>query len=211
MIYLIWIISVLIIMLISIFTWYHYKSINIKENKKDLILFISAFLMTGIVLFVIFNRNYLYTDIAKIIFCYIMLQILAVIDYKYHIIPNKIIIIAALFGVVLLAIEYYIFPNQFIYILADSAIGALVCFGILFIVSMICKTGIGMGDVKLVGVVGLIQGIINTYNILFYALVVLLIYILIMWILKKVNRKTQIPFAPYVYIGFCISMLFNII
>lgn len=214
MVYFIWIMGAIISILISVYTWNQYKAINIREiknNKKDMVITIISIVITLVLFCYCIQREYLYTDIAKIVLTYILLLSSAMIDYKHHIIPNRIILMAILCRLIVLGIEYYVFPEQFMAVLIDCGIGAIVGFGMLFIVSIICKQGIGMGDVKLIGTIGFIQGILSAYNILFYALVVLVLYIVVMWLMKKVNKKTQIPFDPFVYLGFVVAVVFNIV
>ena len=214
MMYFIWLVGAIMSLLISIYAWNQYNAINIREinkHKKEMAITIIAVLSTIALFCCCMQRDYLYTDMAKIILTYILLLSLAMIDYKHHIIPNRIILMAILGRLIILGVEYYMFPEQFLAILVDCGIGAIVGFGILFVVSIICKQGIGMGDVKLIGTIGLIQGIISAYNILFYGLFFLVIFIIVMWLLKKVSRNSQIPFAPFVYIGYAVAVACNIV
>lgn len=212
--YIFWVIGIILSILGSWYVWAKYDVVKwnqLKENKKKLVFVIITTIITLVLFILCMTRDYAYADIIKIIITYLLLLSLSAVDYKYHIIPNRIIGMAILSRVIIFGIEYYLAPSQFVAVFADCAIGFIIGFGILFIVSLVCKQGIGMGDVKLIGTLGLIQGIISMYNIMFYSLFVLIIYIVIMWIMKKVNKHTQIPFAPFVYMGYVITILFNIV
>lgn len=212
--YIFWVIGIILSILGSWYVWSKYDVVKwnqLKDNKKKLAFVIITTIITLALFIFGMTREYGYADIIKTIITYLLLLSLSAVDYKYHIIPNRIIGMAILSRVIIFGIEYYLDPSQFVAVFVDCAIGFIIGFGILFIVSLVCKQGIGMGDVKLVGTLGLIQGIISVYNIMFYSLFVLIIYIVIMWIMKKVNKNTQIPFAPFLYMGYVITILFNIV
>ncbi len=87
--------------------------------------------------------------IIVIFYCIVFIGI-TLIDWKYRIIPNKVIYpttIAALF------LNYFM-PSGIVY----GAIGGLVGFIFLALLAAQVPTGIGMGDVKLAGLVGLVTG-----------------------------------------------------
>lgn len=212
--YIFWLIGIILSILGSWYVWAKYDVVKwnqLIENKKKLAFVIITTIITLALFILGMTREYDYADIIKIIITYLLLLSLSAVDYKYHIIPNRIIGVAILSRIIIFGIEYYLDSSQFVAVFVDCAIGFIIGFGILFIVSLVCKQGIGMGDVKLVGTLGLIQGIISVYNIMFYSLFILIIYIVIMWIIKKVNKHTQIPFAPFLFMGFVITILFNIV
>ena len=212
--YIFWVIGIILSILGSWYVWAKYDVVKwnqFKDNKKKLAFVIITTIITLVLFILGMTREYEYADIIKIIITYILLLSVSAVDYKYHIIPNRIIGMAVLCRLIVFAMEYCLLPEQFLTILIDSIIGAILGFGILFIVYIICKQGIGFGDVKLIGTIGFIFGILIAYNILFYTMFILAIYIIIMWMCKKINKKSQIPFAPFVYCGFVLCIVFNLI
>lgn len=127
-----------------------------------------------------------------------MLVIITVSDIAYMLIPNKILLP---FAIVLFTMRVFepLTPWW------DSLLGAVVGFGILYIIAMLYKGGMGGGDVKLFFVIGLVLGTKGAILTLFLATVVGVVLGLL--ILKKTGngRKTPIPFGPSIAVGAIIT------
>jgi len=76
-----------------------------------------------------------------------------------------------------------------------------------FVIALIVKSALGMGDVKMFFVIGLLYGLSNTYSILLFSVLVMAIVSIVLLIMKKVTRKTAIPMAPFVAFGFLLNVL----
>lgn len=128
------------------------------------------------------------------------------IDLEHSIIPDRFQIILLCLGV--LAI---LFDKDFAWY--SHVIGGAAGFVVFYLVSLIFervsgKEGLGGGDVKLAGVAGLLLG---WERLLLGLLIATLPAAIIMLILSrgKNGEERQLPFAPYLTVGFCISMLFG--
>ena len=135
------------------------------------------------------------------------LQVLGLIDLREKIIPNRLIITGIIFWAILTLIEIFIAHTSWQQLLLFSLAGAGVCGGVLFIIALIVKSALGMGDVKLFFVIGLLYGLSNTYSILLFSVFVMAIISIVLLIMKKVTRKTAIPMAPFVAFGFLLNVL----
>ncbi len=135
------------------------------------------------------------------------LLVLGFIDLKEKIIPNKLIVSGIIFWAVLSLVEIFIAHTSWQQVLFFSLIGAGVCGGILFVIALIVKSALGMGDVKMFFVIGLLYGLTNTYSILLFSILVMAVISIILLIAKKVTRKTAIPMAPFVAFGFLLNVL----
>jgi leader peptidase (prepilin peptidase)/N-methyltransferase len=71
-----------------------------------------------------------------------VLAVLAVIDYKHHLLPNKIVLPAA---VLVLVLQVVLFPDRAL----ELVLASLGTFAALLFLAMIRPGGLGMGDVKL--------------------------------------------------------------
>lgn len=91
----------------------------------------------------------------------------------------------------------------------DSAVGAIVGFGILLLVAMVSKGGMGGGDIKLFFVIGVVLGTVSTLVTLFLASVIGTVVGLIMLKISKQGRKTPIPFGPSIAIAAVISYFYG--
>ncbi|MEK5069493.1 prepilin peptidase [Sporosarcina sp. FSL K6-1508] len=118
-----------------------------------------------------------------------LLVIITVSDIAYMLIPDKVLLP---FAVLLAGLRLFIPLEPW----WDSFLGAAVGFGVLFLIAVVSKGGMGGGDIKLFFVIGLVLGTMNTLVTLFLAAVIGSIAGLI--ILKKTGqgRKTPIPFGP---------------
>ncbi len=74
--------------------------------------------------------------------------------------------------------------------------GAVVGFGILYIIAVLSNGGMGGGDIKLFFLIGLVLGTIDTLLTLFLAAVIGMIVGITMLSKNKQGRKTPIPFGP---------------
>ena len=144
---------------------------------------------------------------VKIFLIYAGLSVVFLTDTKYFIIPNKVLLIIAAIRLLLLLFEYFIYSENFKNVLTDCAIGAIGCFVILAIISLASKGGIGMGDVKLFTTIGFTSGLYCTFNTLLYGLVVCAVFSLLLMLLKRKNSKDKVPFAPFIYIGYLVTLI----
>lgn len=135
------------------------------------------------------------------------LFVIGYIDLRERIIPNSVIGLGLLGWVVLVALEIFLGGTSWNKLLAFSALGGLICGGILFVLALIMKSGLGMGDVKLFFVLGLLYGLMDTYGIFLFTIIPMGIFAIALLVLKKANRKALIPMAPFVLIGFFLSII----
>lgn len=138
---------------------------------------------------------------------FIWLVVLGYIDTKEGIIPNTMILLALAFWAVLLLLDIFVAGNDWADVLMFSVLGGLFCGGILALVSLLVKNALGMGDVKMFFVLGLLYGVTDTYSILLFSMVVMAAVSIVLLILKKVTTKTAVPMAPFVAIGFFLSII----
>ena len=137
----------------------------------------------------------------------IWLIVIGYIDWKEGIIPNQMVLTGIIFWAVLSLIEIFIAHTMWQKLLFFSLIGGGFCGGILLLVAIITKGALGMGDVKMFFVIGLLYGLSNTYTILFFTILVMAIVSIFLLAMKKVTKKTAVPMAPFVTIGFLINVL----
>ncbi|MEE1319315.1 MAG: A24 family peptidase [Ruminococcus sp.] len=144
---------------------------------------------------------------VKIFVAYSGLSVFFLTDAKFYIIPNKILIIMIAVRLLLLPMEYLVDSENFVNILIDCAIGAVGCFVILAIISLLSKGGIGMGDVKLFTTLGLVTGLYCTFNTLLYGLVICALFSLLLMVSKRKKAKDKVPFAPFIFVGFLVTLI----
>lgn len=145
--------------------------------------------------------------------CYInmsvfhLLAAMAYIDLKEKIIPNQLILVGIILWLIVALLEIIVGGTVWSDVLLFSLLGGGICGGILLIIALVSKSALGMGDVKLFFVIGLLYGFMDTYSILLFTVILMALISVILLIMKKVTAKTAIPMAPFVVFGFLIGIL----
>ncbi|SEM51337.1 type 4 prepilin peptidase 1 Aspartic peptidase. MEROPS family A24A [Paenisporosarcina quisquiliarum] len=131
-----------------------------------------------------------------------LLVIITVSDIAYMLIPDKILIF---FLIPLIVLRVFVPLSPW----WDSIIGAFVGFGVLFLIAVVSKGGMGGGDIKLFFVIGLVLGWIPTLLTLFLASIIGTVVGIISLRRTKQGRKTPIPFGPSIAIAAIISYFYG--
>jgi leader peptidase (prepilin peptidase)/N-methyltransferase len=133
---------------------------------------------------------------------------LALIDLDTRRLPNAIVMPAYLVGAVLLAASSVLAADF------DSLVGAAVgcaALGVAYLLmAVIYPGGMGLGDVKLAGVLGLFLGWLGWGPLAVGALLAFLlggIFGIILILFRRGGRKTAIPFGPWMLLGAWIGAL----
>ncbi len=124
----------------------------------------------------------------------------AQIDYDLQIIPNELMIAGA---IVALGITIGL-DRDFI---SEQLIAAAAAGGFFLVIAFLAPRGMGMGDVKLAGVLGLYLGRAVAPAVFFAFLSGALIGLLIIWRKGvKEGRKTRVPFGVFLALGGIIAL-----
>ncbi len=118
-----------------------------------------------------------------------LLVIITVSDIAYMLIPDKVLLPI---GALLLVLRLFIPLDPW----WDSLLGAALGFGILLLIAIVSKGGMGGGDIKLFFVIGLVLGVSGTFMTLFFASLIGSIAGIIMLRINNEGRKTPVPFGP---------------
>jgi len=127
---------------------------------------------------------------------------LALIDLDVHRLPNKIVLPAYVVGVLLLGAASIV-EGDFGQLLR-AVIGAAILFVAYFLMAIVYPAGMGFGDVKLAGVLGLYLAWLGWGELAvgaFAAFVLGGVFSLVLLLLKRVSRKSGIPFGPWMLAG----------
>ena len=128
------------------------------------------------------------------------------IDLEHKIIFDRFHLILLALGVASIFFDSYGWLSH----LLGGAIGFTVFFSVSYIFEKVCgKEGLGGGDVKLVGVVGLLLG---WERLLLSMLVSTIPAVIILLALSKkdaTEEEKQFPFAPFLVVGFFVATFFG--
>jgi prepilin signal peptidase PulO-like enzyme (type II secretory pathway) len=117
------------------------------------------------------------------------------------IIPNEIIIAGCITG----AITVLLNPQGG---LLQEAAGFAVSGGIFCLLHFVTKGSIGMGDVKLIACTGLFLGLDRVFSAMILSTVLSGIAGVILIIINIKNRKSEMPFAPFILGGTMLAILY---
>jgi leader peptidase (prepilin peptidase)/N-methyltransferase len=157
-------------------------------------------LVTGLLFAAIVVVNGLDADLAYELPFAAMLIAVAGIDLEHRIVPNKILLPMAVFGVGASAL---VRPDA----LAELLIAGAGAFTFLLVAALIHPAGMGMGDVKLAGVMGLYLGVAVVPALLLGFLTGALVGVGILVKHGAAGRKRGVPFAPFLALGGIVGML----
>ena len=137
----------------------------------------------------------------------IILIIDAFVDMKEQIIPNELNFIGFLVGIVL---AYIALVND-VTLGLDKIYGLFAGGGIFLLIALVAfviykKEGMGLGDVKLMGVLGLFFGLFNTIQIFILSFAIGAIVSILLMILKIKKSTDYMAFGPFIVIATVITM-----
>jgi leader peptidase (prepilin peptidase)/N-methyltransferase len=129
-------------------------------------------------------------------FC-VVLVVLSAIDLEHRIVPNRIVLPAAL---VVLVAHTALDPSP------EWALGALGASGFLLVAALAYPAGMGMGDVKLALLLGAMLGKLVGVGLLAGMIAALVPSVVLLARHGSAARKMGIPFAPFLALGALIAL-----
>lgn len=145
--------------------------------------------------------------------------------------PAFLVLGAALIAISLIDLEHFIVPNRIVYptlflmapllvgaavveddwsSLRGAVLGGLLGFGILFAIHLVSPRGMGFGDVRLAGLLGVALGWLDLGHVLlglFLGFLTASVISLTLIGLKVRSRKDRIPFGPFLALGAVLAIL----
>ena len=179
-----------------------------KEYKKEfspnyILMIITSVLYIGILYRYGIHNTFLENlDLIKYIILTPMLLSVVVIDYKLQIIPNRLNL--TMFEIGLVFVFLYGISNTAISI--NMLLGSLLGGGIFLLITLLGglfygKEAMGLGDVKLMGALGLYFGISNIIIIALLSFLIGAILSIILLITRIKKTDEYIPFGPFIVLG----------
>ena len=133
---------------------------------------------------------------------------LALIDLDTHTLPNRIVLPAYPIGVLLLVVATIASGDWGD--LLRASIGAAALFAFYLVLVLVYPGGMGLGDVKLAGVLGLFLGYLGWPALIigaFAAFVLGGLYAIVLLVTRRVARTGGIPFGPWMLAGAWVGIL----
>lgn len=162
--------------------------------------FITTILMTAfaIISFFQYGFNSLWITLMAL---FTLLTMLTIEDVESRKISVDKITAFSLLGIFLLIVN----PNT---PAIATLIAAVITFIVLWLISKVTHGAIGLGDIEVVGLIVLYMGTAKGLMVFVLAMMLSGILGIILLGFRKVSRKTEIPFLPFLLISFlCITFL----
>lgn len=159
-------------------------------------------LVTGILFAFSFHYFGWSQETAAAILLSSLLVIITVSDIAYMMISDKVLVFFFI-AFVILRIVYPLSPWW------DSILAAFIGFGILYLLGVISRGGMGGGDIKLLFVLGIVLGTKATLMTLFLASLFGALFGLGVIVVKGYQKRTPIPFGPFIGMGALFSYFFS--
>lgn len=125
--------------------------------------------------------------------------VLAYIDFKHRIVPNKLVLPA----LIVAPFAAYLWGHSPMSI----AVGGAVHFGVFALSAAVMRGAIGMGDVKLAIVLGMLTGFPGVFVSMMAAAVLSGVISLGLVVTRTRSLKDYIPFAPFMLGGALVALL----
>ena len=172
---------------------------------------------SGALFFLAFWRFGLSAEFALAAFWSCVFLIIIFIDWERQLILNKVTYPAAIAALVLLAVDSILpgpglFPHR-IFIpelsILSGVIGGAIGFTFFLLVFLINPAGMGMGDVKLAGLIGLVMGFPLVFVALLIGIFIGGLVAVALLLLRMKRRKDVIPYGAFLGIGPIAAMLWG--
>jgi len=167
-------------------------------------------LVSGVIYAFLYWKYGLTPELGAMIFYAALFTIIFMVDLEKGVILNKIVypamVIAVILGVLGIQPELPQWPVEGI---ANVAMGGGVGFLFFFVVAMASRGGMGWGDVKLAGLIGLATG----FPMVLVAIVLgaglgAIVGVVLMAIRKK-GMKSLIPFGPFLSVATMVTLIWG--
>ncbi|MEN2468016.1 prepilin peptidase [Ornithinibacillus sp. FSL M8-0202] len=155
------------------------------------ILFAFSYMMIGIEL-----------ELIKVLLLVSLSIIVLVTDLKYMLIPNKLLLFFLPFFIILLIID----PIQPWW---SPIIGAIIGISLIALIIIISRGGMGAGDMKLFGLLGLVLGLEKVLMTFFLSCLLGAFIGVILMLFGIIKKKQPVPFGPYIVFAAIISYFFT--
>lgn len=129
------------------------------------------------------------------------------IDFKFQIIPDS-MWVCVLLGGVLVYVQQLVEHGFVWQSLVSRLVGIFAASGVLLVLGMLYRGGMGGGDIKLMAAAGFLLGWRNVLIALMFGAVLGTLWLGITRSLKKSDMKKEVPFGPHLALGILLSAYF---
>lgn len=146
-------------------------------------------------------------NLLRLVLLGTLLTAAAYIDALSHKIPNWVVLCTAAVFAGCTVLDFVLSGTDAVPMALNSVLAAAVFFVVFFLVRLASRGGVGYGDIKMITATALILGIYGTFSFLLVSHVLAAVAAIALLVSKKATRKDGLPFGPFFYLGYLITIL----
>ena len=146
-------------------------------------------------------------NLLRLVLLGTLLTAAADIDALSHKIPNWIVLCTAAVFAGCTVLDFVLSGTDAVPMALNSVLAAAVFFVVFFLVRLASRGGVGYGDIKMITAAALILGIYGTFSFLLVSHVLAAVAAIALLVSKKATRKDGLPFGPFFYLGYLVTIL----
>lgn len=146
-------------------------------------------------------------NLLRLVLLGTLLTAAAYIDALSHKIPNWIVLCTAAVFAGCTVLDFVLSGTDAVPMALNSVLAAAVFFVVFFLVRLASRGGVGYGDIKMITAAALILGIYGTFSFLLVSHVLAAVAAIALLVSKKATRKGGLPFGPFFYLGYLVTIL----
>ena len=146
-------------------------------------------------------------ELPAFLFLAVVGVLLAVVDLRHRLLPNRVVLPALAVGVALLLLPAALAPAWPALLRAVEA--AAVLFAVFLVLAMVSPGGLGMGDVKLAGLLGLFLGWLGWGPVAVGVVAGFLIQAVValaLLVTRRIGLRGELPFGPALLLGAAVAI-----
>ena len=136
----------------------------------------------------------------------VILSGITITDFKHNIIPNIYIVAGLIIRTLIFIPELVTYEEQRKIIMLSSILGLIITAMVLLVLVFISRSSFGMGDVKILMLVGYTVGLRAVFFSMTVGMVMCMVVAIYYLCTKKKGRKDAIAFGPYIFWGYAITI-----
>ena len=146
-------------------------------------------------------------NLLRLVLLGTLLTAAAYIDALSHKIPNWIVLCTAAVFAGCTVLDFVLSGTDAVPMALNSVLAAAVFFVVFFLVRLASRGGVGYGDIKMITAAALILGVYGTFAFLLVSHVLAAVAAIVLLVSKKATRKDGLPFGPFFYLGYLVTIL----
>ena len=146
-------------------------------------------------------------NLLRLVLLGTLLTAAAYIDALSHKIPNWIVLCTAAVFAGCTVLDFVLSGTDAVPMALNSVLAAAVFFVVFFLVRLASRGGVGYGDIKMITAAALSLGIYGTFSFLLVSHVLAAVAAIALLVSKKATRKDGLPFGPFFYLGYLVTIL----